>query len=219
MARFIIRRLLQMVGVVVRAVPAPVLLAARPARAASSPRCSASAPPRRPAAALTEALGLDQPVYVQYLKFLQRAVAGRVRRLHRRCCPGSDAFHIFLARLPATIELSICAMAIAIVFAIPLGYLAAKRHGSTFDNGAIVLSLIGVAVPVFFLAFLLKYWFAVEHPIFPVSGRQDSALGCTRVTGFFVARRAADPRVRLLGRRPAPPGAARRSRWPPSRSR
>ena len=49
-----------------------------------------------------------------------------------------------------------------------------------------MLSLIGVAVPVFFLAFLLKYWFAVESPIFPVSGRQDAALGCTRVTGFFV---------------------------------
>ena len=43
-----------------------------------------------------------------------------------------------------------------------------------------------MAVPVFFLAFLLKYWFAIENPIFPVSGRQDSALGCTRVTGFFV---------------------------------
>ncbi len=54
-------------------------------------------------------------------------------------------------------------MVIAVVFAIPLGYLAAKRRGSTFDNGAIVLSLIGVAVPVFFLAFLLKYWFAVEN--------------------------------------------------------
>jgi peptide/nickel transport system permease protein len=49
-----------------------------------------------------------------------------------------------------------------------------------------VLSLIGVAVPVFFLAFLFKYWFAVQSHTFPVSGRQDSALGCTRSTGFFV---------------------------------
>ena len=125
-------------------------------------------------------------MYVQYLKFLQRAPRRASSASPRRCCRASDAFDIFLTRLPATIELSICAMVIAVVFAIPLGYLAAKRHGSTFDNGTIVLSLIGVAVPVFFLAFLLKYWFAVETPIFPVSGRQDSALGCTRVTGFFV---------------------------------
>jgi peptide/nickel transport system permease protein len=136
-------------------------------------------------AALTEAFGLDKPVYVQYLKFLQRASRGEFG-VSTAVLPGQDAFHIFLVRLPATIELSICAMAIAIVFAIPLGYLAAKRHGSTFDNGTIVLSLIGVAVPVFFLAFLFKYWFAVQTHTFPVSGRQDSALGCTRVTGFFV---------------------------------
>ena len=99
--------------------------------------------------------------------------------------PGRDALDIFFTRLPATIELSICAMVIAVAVAIPLGYLSAKRHGSSLDNGAVVLSLIGVAVPVFFLAFLLKYWFAIEQPIFPVSGRQDS-IGCTRVTGFFV---------------------------------
>jgi peptide/nickel transport system permease protein len=136
-------------------------------------------------AALTQAFGLDQPVYVQYLKFLQRAARGEFG-VSTAVLPGQDAFHIFLVRLPATIELSICAMAIAIVFAIPLGYLAAKRRGSAFDNGTIVLSLIGVAVPVFFLAFLLKYQFAIQTPLFPVSGRQDSALGCTRITNFFV---------------------------------
>jgi peptide/nickel transport system permease protein len=136
-------------------------------------------------AALREALGLDEPIYVQYLKFLQRAVQGEFGA-STAVLPGRDALDIFFTRLPATIELSIIAMAIAIVFAIPLGYVAAKRHGSTIDNGAVVLSLIGVAVPVFFLAFLLKYWFAIETSVFPVSGRQDATLGCTRVTNFFV---------------------------------
>jgi peptide/nickel transport system permease protein len=136
-------------------------------------------------AALTRAFGLAQPIHVQYLRFLERAAHGEFGA-STAVLPGRDAFDIFLTRLPATIELSICAMVIAVVLAIPLGYLAAKRRGSTFDNGTIVLSLVGVAVPVFFLAFLLKYWFAVDTPIFPVSGRQDSALSCTRVTGFFV---------------------------------
>ena len=184
MARFIIRRLLQMVGVVfvlslllffwLRSLPGGVVSPILGERATPASR-----------AALRQAFGLDQPVHIQYLKFLQRAAHGEFGA-STSVLPGRDAFDIFLTRLPATIELSICAMVIAVVFAIPLGYVSAKRRGSTFDNGAIVLSLIGVAVPVFFLAFLLKYWFAVDTPIFPVSGRQDVSLECTRVSGFFV---------------------------------
>ncbi len=183
MARFIFRRLLQMIGVIfvlslllffwLRSLPGGTVSAILGERATPETR-----------AALTKALGLDQPIYVQYLKFVQRASQGEFG-VSTAVLPGRDALDIFFTRLPATIELSICAMVIAVILAVPLGYLAAKRHGSSFDNGAVVLSLIGVAVPVFFLAFLLKYWFAIETPLFPVSGRQDS-IGCTRVTGFFV---------------------------------
>jgi peptide/nickel transport system permease protein len=184
LARFIIRRLLQMVGVVIvlslllflwlRSLPGGTVSAILGERATPETR-----------AALSAALGLDEPIHVQYIKFVQRALQGNFGA-STAVLPGRDALDIFFTRLPATIELAICAMVIAIVFAIPLGYLAAKRRGSAFDNGTVVLSLIGVAVPVFFLAFLLKYWFAVESSFFPVSGRQDSGLGCTRVTGFFV---------------------------------
>jgi len=93
---------------------------------------------------------------------------------------------VFLERFPGTIELALCAMVFAIGVGIPLGYFAARRHGSVLDSASVVGSLIGVAIPVFFLAFLLKYWFAIETQTFPVSGRQDAALGCTRVTNFFV---------------------------------
>ena len=127
MARFIIRRLIQMIGVVfalslllffwLRSLPGGVVSAILGERATPASR-----------AALTEAFGLDQPVYVQYLKFLQRAARGEFGA-STSVLPGRDAFDIFLTRLPATIELSICAMVIAVVFAIPLGYLAAKRQG------------------------------------------------------------------------------------------
>ena len=184
MARFIIRRLFQMVGVVfVLSLLLFLWLRSLPGGPVSAILGERATP--ETTAALREALGLDEPIYVQYLKFLQRAAQGEFGA-STAVLPGRDALEIFFTRLPATIELSIIAMAIAIVFAIPLGYVAAKRHGSTIDNGAVVLSLIGVAVPVFFLAFLLKYWFAIESPVFPVSGRQDSALGCTRITNFFV---------------------------------
>lgn len=134
--------------------------------------------------ALTRALGLDQPIWVQYGKFLQRAAEGNFGA-STGVLPGSDALDIFLDRLPATIELSFFALAIAIAIAIPLGYISAKRANSPLDSGLVIVSLIGVAVPVFFLAFILKYQFAVENNWFPVSGRQDS-LGCTRVTNFFI---------------------------------
>ncbi|QIM20154.1 ABC transporter permease [Phycicoccus sp. HDW14] len=183
MARFIIRRLLQMVGVVfilslllffwLRSLPGGTVSAILGERATPETR-----------AALTKALGLDQPVWVQYAKFLGRALRGDFGA-STKVLPGADALDIFFSRFPATIELSFFSLAIAVVLAIPLGYVSARRANGVLDSGLVIASLVGVAVPVFFLAFLLKYQLAVEHNVFPVSGRQDS-LGCTRVTNFFV---------------------------------
>lgn len=184
MARFIIRRLFQMMGVVVvLSLLLFLWLKALPGGTVSALLGERATPATR--AALSKALGLDEPIWVQYGAFLRRALTGQFGA-STSVLPGRDAFDIFLSRLPATIELSIGALLIAVVLAIPLGYLAAKRHNSALDSGLVIVSLIGVAVPVFFLAFVLKYQLAVEHNIFPVSGRQDPGLGCTRVTGFFV---------------------------------
>jgi peptide/nickel transport system permease protein len=100
--------------------------------------------------------------------------------------PGEDALDVFLTRLPATIELAFLAMLLAIALGIPLGYFAARRAGSPSDTMTVIFSLIGVAVPVFFTAFLLKYSFAVEWNLLPVSGRQSTGMDATRVTGLFV---------------------------------
>jgi peptide/nickel transport system permease protein len=100
--------------------------------------------------------------------------------------PGEDALDVFLTRLPATIELAVLALLLAVVIGIPLGYFAARRAGSAVDTTTVIFSLIGVAVPVFFTAFLLKYFFAVEWNLLPVSGRQTTGLDATRVTGLFV---------------------------------
>jgi peptide/nickel transport system permease protein len=122
---------------------------------------------------------------VQYWRFVSRAARGEFGA-STGVLPGEDAFDVFLQRFPATIELAAFAMLIAVVLAIPLGYVAARRRGSILDNGLVVLSLVGVAVPVFFTAFLLKYFFAVQWHLLPVSGRQDAAIDATRVTGFFI---------------------------------
>jgi peptide/nickel transport system permease protein len=136
-------------------------------------------------AQLAAALGLDQPIPVQYVHFLGRALTGDFGA-STGVQPGSSALSIFLQRFPATIELAVLALVIAVAAGIPLGYLAARRRGGWLDNTSVVGSLVGVAVPVFFLAFLLKFVFAVKLGWLPTSGRQSADLDATRVTGFFV---------------------------------
>ena len=184
MLRFILRRLLQMVGVVVvLSLLVFLWLRSLPGGTVSAILGEKATPARR--AALEKALGLDQPLYVQYWEFVKRAVRGQFGS-STGVLPGADAMDIFLQRFPATIELSVFAIVLAVALGIPLGYMAARRRATWFDNTSVVGSLIGVAVPVFFLAFMLKYWFAIKLHWLPVSGRQDPSLDATRVTGFFV---------------------------------
>jgi len=184
MLRYIARRLIQMVGVVVvLSILLFAWLKALPGGTVSAMLGERGTPERR--AELTKALGLDQPVYVQYWSWVKRVAQGQFGPSNG-VLPGHDAFEIFLSRFPATIELSLLAILIAVSIGIPLGYVAARRKASWFDNLSVIGSLVGVAVPVFFLAFMLKHWFAVELQWLPVSGRQDPSLDATRVTGFFV---------------------------------
>jgi len=184
MLRFIIRRVLQMAGVVlVLSMLVFAWLRSLPGGPVSAILGERQTPERR--AALEAELGLDQPIPVQYLKFLDRAIHGNFGT-STKVLPGEDALDIFLQRLPATIELSFFAMLLAVSVGIPLGYFAACRRGSPLDTASVISSLVGVAVPVFFTAFLLKYFFAVEWQLLPVSGRQSTGIDATRVTGFFV---------------------------------
>ncbi|PXY31260.1 ABC transporter permease [Prauserella muralis] len=136
-------------------------------------------------AQLREALGLDDPIFVQYFAFLGRALTGDFGT-STGVSPGKPAMELFLERFPATIELSIAAIVIALIGAIPLGYLAARRRGGWFDNASVVGSMIGISIPIFFLAFLLKYLLAIKLGWLPTGGRQSAGLDATRVTGFFV---------------------------------
>lgn len=183
MLRYIVRRLIQMVFVVfVLSLLLFVWLRSLPGGPVSALLGERATPERR--AALEQALGLDQPIYVQYFKYLGRIAEGNFGA-STGVLPGRDALEVFFLRLPATIELSVVALILAVSLGIPLGYFAARRRGSILDSGSVVISLVGVAVPVFFLGFLLQYVFAVTLNWLPVSGRQDP-IDATRVTGFFV---------------------------------
>jgi peptide/nickel transport system permease protein len=179
--RYTIRRLIQLVGVVlVLSMLLFAWLRLLPGGPVSALLGERATPESREA--LTKQLGLDQPIFVQYFKFLGRAATGDFG-VSTGVQPGDSALDIFIQRFPATIELSFFAILIAIAVGVPLGYLAAKRRGGWFDNFSVIGSLIGVAVPVFFLAYLLKD-VASSGLGLPSQGRQD-AIDATRVTGFF----------------------------------
>ncbi len=127
--------------------------------------------------------GLDQPIYIQYVKYLEKLVTGDLGTSIASRRPVTEEIG---RRFPATIELAIAAMIFAVAFGVPLGFFAAKRYGSAADHGSLVASLIGISIPVFFLAILLKYVFAVELGWLPTIGRQDVLISADHPTGFYV---------------------------------
>ena len=89
-------------------------------------------------------------------------------------------------RFPATVELALAAGFFAVIVGIPLGFLSAKKYGTSLDHGSLVASLIGVSIPIFFLALILKYIFAVRLGWLPSVGRQDVLIEAEHPTNFYV---------------------------------
>ena len=119
-------------------------------------------------AELRASLGLDRPLFEQYVTFLRQAAAGDLGKSFRT---GQPVTAMIVERLPATAELAIAAMLVAIVMAIPLGVIAAVWRGTAVDYGAMTFALAGVSIPNFWLGPLLAIVFAVELGWLPVSGR------------------------------------------------
>jgi peptide/nickel transport system permease protein len=134
-------------------------------------------------AAIRAQYGLDQPVMVQYARFMRRMLRLDLGVSISTKRPVIDEF---LDRFPGTIELSVTALAIAIGVGIPIGYLAARRRGTVLDHLTVGGSMVGICIPVFFLAYVLKAIFSERLGWFPTTGRQDPRIEATRVTGFFV---------------------------------
>ncbi|MBN9675158.1 ABC transporter permease [Salipiger bermudensis] len=112
-------------------------------------------------------LGLDQPIWTQYLMYLERLVQGD---LGRSIVGDQPVLDVLLTRFPATLALTVSSLAIAIVVGMSLGFLAAYKRGTWVDVGAMVLAIVGVSMPHFWLGLLLLFLFALQLQWLPVAG-------------------------------------------------
>ncbi|MEM6447428.1 MAG: ABC transporter permease [Cyanobacteria bacterium P01_D01_bin.123] len=147
--------------------------------------------------ALRERMGLNQPLPLQYLSFLGSLLTFDLGRSIFTGVPIWDEVQL---RWPATFELSVIAMAIALVVGIPAGVIAAVRKNSIIDNLTMSGSLLGVSMPVYWLGLLLVYLFAVNLQWLPPSGRIgiNVTYEFEPITGFFIFDAAIQANIEAL---------------------
>lgn len=132
---------------------------------------------------LREEMGLNKPLYVQYALFATKAIQGDFGNSFKSKQPVLDEF---MERFPATMELALCAMILAVILGIGAGIVSAIKRYSFFDYGSMFVALAGVSMPVFWLGLVLIYFFAVSLDVLPVSGRLGYEFYINDVTGFYL---------------------------------
>ncbi len=121
-------------------------------------------------ATIRHELGLDQPVYVQYARYLDRAIHGDLGRSYIR---RENVTDLILSRFPATAVLAIAAMAVSLILGIPIGVAAAAYHRRALDNVLLVIALALVSMPVFWLGTMLLIVGGLYFRSFPLGGFGD----------------------------------------------
>jgi peptide/nickel transport system permease protein len=131
-------------------------------------------------ASIRRELGLDQPLHIQYLRFLGGLVRGDLGRSIRT---GDQVVREIEARIPATAELALSALLVSLAVGVTAGVVSAARRNSGFDYVSTFGALFGVSMPAFWLGLMLMYFLAVRAPLFPVSGR---GMPLAQAMGLFL---------------------------------
>lgn len=182
MLSYIGRRLLQLIPVllgmtfivflIIRAIPGD------PAQVILGQQATAEA-----VKALRESLGLDNPWYVQYFQYLGELLRGDLGTSMRTREAISTEIWPYLA---ATIELAFCAMVLAIVIGVNAGIISAWFQNSWFDYAAMILALIGVSMPIFWLGLMFQWGFSIQLDWLPTSGREDARNPVEPITHLYL---------------------------------
>jgi len=132
---------------------------------------------------IRERYGLNDPLPIQYGRYLLNIAQGDWGRSIMTKSPVVSELKQFL---PATIELAMTAMVIAILVGIPLGTIAGYRHNSIADLGTTVGSLIGISMPIFWLGLMLLWIFGLKLDLFPTTGRIDPNIKLNSITNLYI---------------------------------
>ena len=132
---------------------------------------------------LAKEFGLDRPLYVQYFDYLGHVLKGD---LGNSITTHEPVFREFLTLFPATLELSLCAMLLAVIIGLPAGIIAALKRNTVLDYSVMGMSLTGYSMPIFWWALLLILLFSVTLGWTPVSGRMGIMYDLQPVTGFML---------------------------------
>lgn len=165
MGRYLVRRLLQSIIVIIGVTIVTFLslhLAGDPTYLYVSDRAS-----DEEIADIRTRLGFDRPLGEQYFGFVSALVTGD---FGNSLVTKTPALNLVLERLPATIELTLFAMLLAIVFSIPIGILAATRRGTAFDGGVMLFAIFGQSMPSFWLGIMLILFVGLQLKWLPISG-------------------------------------------------
>ncbi len=149
-------------------------------------------------ARIRQAYGLDQPLTVQYARFVARVARGDLGFSYRQGLPVGE---LIVERLRATFELALSGLAVAVLLGVPLGIIAAARHGSAVDTAAMTVALVGTSVPSFWLGLLLIIVFGVQLGWLPVSGYgslRHLVMPAFVLGGFYAAQVSRLTRASLL---------------------
>lgn len=131
--------------------------------------------------AMRERLGLNKPLYEQYLIWAGNMLQGDLGHTVRGNIPVADEIR---SRFPATIELSLSALTFAVLVGVPMGILSGIRRNSLIDTFSMITALFGVSIPIFVLGLLLIYIVGVELHWLPFVGRLSSGFQLESVTGL-----------------------------------
>ena len=123
---------------------------------------------------IRHSMGLDRPLYVQYIDFVWRALHGDLGRSLQTSRPVLDEI---AARLPSTVQLAVAAMAIGILLGVSLGLLAGLFQNRFIDTLAMLIAIFGISIPVFWLGLLLIMLFAVRLHVLPATSSDASFAG------------------------------------------
>jgi peptide/nickel transport system permease protein len=147
---------------------------------------------------IRESYGFNDPLYVQYARFLGHVIAGDFGMSLRY---NTAAMPLVLERLPATLELALVSLFLSIVMSVPIGVLAAIKKGSIYDTLSMLTALLGQSIPSFWLGVMLIIVFAVQLKVLPTSGRGDLrhlVLPSFSLAFYFMARLARVTRSCML---------------------